>query len=86
MTKRERLIQIIERFLKKEINGDTFEQEYSTIYDLDETDFFEEENGYFSKIREILTHFTPFEEDIRLSKYYIDDKELFRQVNELQQE
>jgi hypothetical protein len=73
------LLDIIESFLANKLDGNAFEDAFTTIYDFEEPDNGIEGNNerYFELVRAYLTRFTSLPDDVReYPGFYMDEPTL----------
>ena len=83
MTKRQQLKYLICAYMDNKYRISTFCDEYSRIFfqtDWDEDAIDENEMNTFKDLAIQCERYTPFKEDILLSKYYVDDEYIHNKI------
>jgi|GEM_PF-1308436 len=76
----EKLYKYVEMFLKREIDGQSFEKLFSECYDFDEIDE-STRVGYIEGVRQLLERFSPYEKDLNTyPEYYIGEDKLRKEI------
>ena len=85
---KKKLTDLVDSFLKNQIDAESFEKEFSDIYDLKESEsnLTERETKYFDTVRLFLERYTSNETDLKTTDYYINDTQLKEKIIKLQQE
>jgi hypothetical protein len=79
-----RLENLIDDFLKGNINCESFEEQFSMVYDFEELDCGEQTVSYFTAIRELLEKYTFSENDLeKYPDYYIDCSQLVNLISQV---
>lgn len=77
MTKKQQLEYLLKAYIKKEYNIKTFCDEFTRVFYQEENDkdiICNEEFELFNNLAHECDRYTPYIEDLLLSKYFVDDK------------
>ncbi len=83
MKKREKLNYYISSFLDGNMTADQFENLFSQAYDLDESEFIEGSESILPNVRKLLERYSPFDEDLVRSNYFINAETLKTALKEI---